>query len=107
MVLNTRTLALTAVLVSTVCPRVLQAQEKPVSMEAIMEEISTLKALVEAQQKKIDELSLRIQPTAVEPTATPVNLAAPTAPVAQAAADTSALQFKIGDATITPVGFMD
>src|SRR5207302_5108940 len=50
---------------------------------------------------------LRIQPTTVEPTATPVNLAAPAAPVAQAAADTSALQFKIGDATITPVGFMD
>ncbi len=121
MVLNARTLALIAILLSTVFPQVLRAEQKPVSLESIMEEISTLKAIVGAQQKKIEELSSRIQPATTEPTAAPaaapVNLAAsvpslaapsrPAVAAAQSTADTSPLQFKIGDATITPVGFMD
>jgi len=136
MALRTRIVLLPIMIVSAVfAPLTVQArEEKPVSMEAVMEELSTLRALVEAQQKKIDELTAAIQPartaTAELPSAAapsvpaaPAATAATTAPeaapiavrftppspapAAQSGTETSPLQFKIGDATITPVAFMD
>ena len=117
MALRTRIVLLPIMIVSAVfAPLTVQArEEKPVSMEAVMEELSALRALVEAQQKKIDELAAAIQPARTAPTATAPE-AAPIAvrftpprpaPAAQSGTETSPLQFKIGDATITPVAFMD
>src|SRR5436190_16879413 len=40
-------------------------EEKPVSMEAIMEEIATLRTLVDAQQRQIEQLQAAVQPAAV------------------------------------------
>src|SRR6476620_5294093 len=40
-------------------------EEKPASMEAILEELSALRNMVEAQQRQIEELRAALQPTPV------------------------------------------
>ena len=37
-------------------------EERPVSMEAILEELASLRSIVEAQQKQIEELRAAVQP---------------------------------------------
>src|SRR5437773_1693641 len=69
-------------------PNVVRAgEEKPVSMEAIMEEIATLRTLVEAQQRQIEQLQAAVQPLApAGPAAAVIETFKPQAPAANAQA---------------------
>src|SRR5919198_3605548 len=75
-----------AVMIGLVMPVSTQAsEEKPVSLEAIMEELANLRSLVEAQQRQIDSLQALVEPqasgrtevAAVQQTQ-PANVATPT-----------------------------
>lgn len=61
--LKTRTLALVMITaLALAAPSAIQArEEKSVSMEAIMEEIATLRTLVEAQQRQIEQLQAAVR----------------------------------------------
>ena len=45
------------------------SEEKPASLEAILEELSALRAIVESQQRQIEELRASAQPPSLPPTA--------------------------------------
>jgi hypothetical protein len=106
------------------------------SAQETTNDLAQLKAQVSQQQRQIEELSRKLEeftktleqmtrgkasdearragPLVASTTpmipATPVSMAAPVAPAASAQdrpAESSPLQLKIGDAYITPVGFMD
>jgi hypothetical protein len=70
--LRTGSWALLAVtILALAIPGAVQArEEKPVSMEAVMEELAALRGLVEAQQRQIEELRAAVQPTAATAPAT-------------------------------------
>jgi hypothetical protein len=63
-------------------PRGLEAREgKSLTIEAVMEELATLRNLVEAQQRQIEELRAAVQPSATPITVTPyVEAQAPASP---------------------------
>jgi len=52
---------------------VLATEEKPVSLEAIMEELSTLRSLVEAQQRQIEQLQAAVHPSVPPAMTLPAN----------------------------------
>jgi len=63
-------LAFTLLVVTS--PRGLEArEEKSLTLEAVMEELATLRNLVQAQQKQIEELRAAVQPTVTPVTVTP------------------------------------
>src|SRR5262245_4770877 len=69
MVLNSK--AWIAVLITCLVmasPRAVQgSEEKPISMETILQEVAALRTLVEAQQRQIEELRAAVQPAPVGP----------------------------------------
>lgn len=74
-----RLLAITVLIAALVAPATMFArEEKTVSLEAIMEEIANLRALVEAQQKQIEQLQAAAQPVEF-PVTRPLQPAAPQA----------------------------
>src|SRR5437868_6646290 len=95
-------LLMTILAVALVAPTVAHArEEKPISMEAIMEELASLRTLVETQQKQIEQLqaaaptAAATAPRAVEPAAS--------APAAQAVA--TDIEKKIDTVTANLNGF--
>src|SRR6476619_198766 len=63
---------LTIILFVFTSPRGLEArEEKSLTIEAIMEELATLRNLVEAQQRQIEQLRAAVQPVATPVTVTP------------------------------------
>src|SRR2546428_14118845 len=87
--LKTRTWALLVItLLEFAAPgAILAREEKPVSMEAIMEEIATVRTLVEAQQRQIEQVQAAVQPLApAGPAAAVIETFKPQAPAANAQA---------------------
>jgi hypothetical protein len=71
-----------------VAPSAVQArEEKPVTMEAILEELAALRNMVEAQQRQIEDLRAAVQPSAATAATAPANTSAyvqtPATPPAQ------------------------
>jgi hypothetical protein len=61
------------IIFALVLPHTSQAsEEKPASLEAILEELAALRTIVESQQRQIEELRASAQPVLVPPTAEPV-----------------------------------
>jgi hypothetical protein len=57
-------------------PRSLEAREdKSLTIEAVLEELATLRNLIEEQQRQIEELRAAVNPTVVQPSAVPVAVA--------------------------------
>src|SRR5689334_9394668 len=74
MILSLRTWSLILVaLFSLLLPDMLAArEEKPASLEAVLEELAALRALVEDQQRQIQELRASVQPTGSAVRALPI-----------------------------------
>lgn len=89
-----------------------QVQELKQQLADQQRQIDELRMLLMGQKKSIGEVAsltpiLPTLPAAPAPVATPVVPPAPVPQAAAAAEQPSPLQIHIGDATITPVGFMD
>jgi hypothetical protein len=69
-----------AILVVAAPHAALAREEKPASMEAIIEELSALRSLVESQQRQIEELRAAVQPSASSTSGSP-NTTETSAPV--------------------------
>lgn len=90
-----------------------EMQELRSLVEEQRAELESQRAALKAQQLKMEALEEKLGPAPAEPAATPISSAAvtPATPAAVPAQkgddEVSPLQFKIGSAYITPVGFMD
>jgi len=81
MTLKTVSSALVTITMLTWAPRTtLAREEKTLSMEAILEELSTLRNLVEAQQRQIEQLQAAVRPSVPAESKLPANVNASSQP---------------------------